>query len=76
LGGQPVVAGFNGAQISSDGGALLLREAERSLKLVQRLAAYIADCAWSVRRIVLQLSSAWPWHTVFRQAAARLMAAV
>jgi len=25
---------------------------------------------------VLQLSSAWPWHAVFRQAAARLMAAV
>ena len=30
----------------------------------------------SVRRIVLQLSSGWPWHAVFRQAAARLMAAV
>jgi len=28
-----------------------------------------------VRRIVLQLSSGWPWHAVFRQAAARLMAA-
>jgi len=58
---------------------LLLREAERSLKLGyragRRLATCIADCAWSVRRIVLQLSSGWPWHAVFRQAAARLMAA-
>jgi len=30
----------------------------------------------SVRRIVLQLSGGWPWHVVFRPAAARLMAAV
>jgi len=33
FGRHPVVADFNGAQISSDGRALLLREAERSLNL-------------------------------------------
>jgi len=52
---------------------LLLREAQRALKLVQQLAACSADCAWSVRRILPQLSSCWPWHAVFKQAAARLM---
>ena len=35
-----------------------------------------ARITWSVRRIVLQLSNGWPWHAVFRQAAARLMVAV
>jgi len=43
FGSQSVIAEFIGGQISSSGGASLLREAERSLKLVERLAACIAD---------------------------------
>jgi len=82
-----VIADFSAGQISSDGGALLLREAVRSLKLGQRLGAGSADFAWvggsvgrcggaAVRRIMPQLSSAWSWQAAFRQAAARSMAAV
>jgi len=43
FGRQSVCADFDGGQISSDGGALLLREAERRLGLVGRLAAGITD---------------------------------
>ena len=46
FGRQLVDADFNGGQISSDGGALLPREDERAFKLVRRLTACIADCAW------------------------------
>jgi hypothetical protein len=34
-----VEAGFHGGRVSSDGGALLLREAERKINLLGRLAA-------------------------------------
>ena len=40
---QTVVAEFNGAQSSSDGGGLLLREADRRLKLIDRLAICFFD---------------------------------
>ena len=41
--GKSVVAKFDGGQLSSDGGLLLLREAEQRLGVAQRLAACIQD---------------------------------
>ncbi len=43
LGRQRVVAGFDGGHISSDGGALLLREMGLRLGLTQRLASCFTD---------------------------------
>jgi Transposase DDE domain group 1 len=43
LGRRPVVADFAGGSITSDAGALLLREADRRLGLVDRLDAVIPD---------------------------------
>jgi hypothetical protein len=40
---EPVVVEFDGEQSSSDGGALLLREVDRRLRLTERLAACFAD---------------------------------
>jgi len=40
---QKIVADFNGGQLTSDAGGLLLREADRKLGLIQRLAACIPD---------------------------------
>jgi hypothetical protein len=40
---QRVMAEFNGAQSSTDGGGLLLREADRRLKLMERLAVCFSD---------------------------------
>ena len=40
---RPVVAQFEGGQITSDGGALLLRETDRRLNLMPRLAACFDD---------------------------------
>ena len=40
---KQVVAEFDGEQSSSDGGALLLREADRRLRLTERLAGCFAD---------------------------------
>lgn len=40
---QQVMAEFNGAQSSTDGGGLLLREADRRLKLMERLAVCFSD---------------------------------
>jgi len=42
-GRREVVANFDGGTISSDGGALLLREVDRRLKLVERLAGCFRD---------------------------------
>ena len=36
-------AGFTGGQVSSDGGALLLRETDRKINLLDRLAACFTD---------------------------------
>ena len=41
--GLPVVARFDGGQLSSDGGLLALREVERRLGIADRLAACIDD---------------------------------
>ena len=43
VGGRQVVADFNGGSITSDAGALLLREVDRHLGLIDRLDAVIPD---------------------------------
>lgn len=40
---QQVVADFDGGRLTSDGGGLLLREADHALRLTQRLAACLTD---------------------------------
>lgn len=41
--GKPVVARFDGGQLSSDGGVLLLAEVERKLRIADRLARCVED---------------------------------
>ncbi len=41
--GKPLIARFDGGQLSSDGGLLALREVERRLGLAERLAACLDD---------------------------------
>jgi hypothetical protein len=43
VGGKPLIARFDGGQLSSDGGLLALREVERRLGIADRLAACIED---------------------------------
>lgn len=43
LNSQKIVANFDGGRLTSDGGGLLLREADRHLGLIRRLAACIPD---------------------------------
>src|SRR3954453_18247968 len=43
LGSREVLAGFDGGDISSDGGALLLREAERLTGVIRQFAACFTD---------------------------------
>ncbi len=43
--GKPVVARFDGRQLSSDGGILLLAQVERRLGIAERLARCIEDPA-------------------------------
>lgn len=43
IGGKPLVARFDGGQLSSDGGLLALREVERRLGIAARLAACIDE---------------------------------
>jgi hypothetical protein len=54
---RSVVAGFDGGTITSDGGALLLRETNRRLKLLPRLAGCFCDKRnpWYVRHPVEEL---------------------
>lgn len=40
---QQIVADFDGGRLTSDAGGLLLREADRELGLIRRLAACIPD---------------------------------
>ena len=40
---QKIVADFDGGRLTSDAGGLLLREADRQLGLIERLAACIPD---------------------------------
>ena len=41
--GKPIIARFDGGQLSSDGGVLALREIERRLGVADRLAVCVAD---------------------------------
>jgi|SRR5215207_4420845 len=41
--GHPIIARFDGGQLSSDGGVLALREIESRLGIADRLAACVAD---------------------------------
>ncbi len=41
--GKPIIARFDGGQLSSDGGILALREIETRLDIANRLAACVAD---------------------------------
>jgi hypothetical protein len=43
VGGKPLIARFDGGQLSSDGGLLALREVERRLGMADRLAACMDD---------------------------------
>ena len=43
LGRRKVVGGFNGGEISSDGGGLLLREVEQRTHILRRLSACFTD---------------------------------
>ena len=43
LGGKAAVARFDGGLLSSDGGALALREVEQRLRVAERLAACMTD---------------------------------
>jgi len=43
VGGKPIMARFDGGQLSSDAGVLALREVERRLGIAERLAACIED---------------------------------
>jgi hypothetical protein len=54
---KPVVATFDGGRITSDGGALLLRETDRRLNLLPRLAACFDDSRnpWFTRYSVEEL---------------------
>jgi hypothetical protein len=41
--GRHVVAAFDGGAVTSDAGALLLRETDRAIRLVERVAACFSD---------------------------------
>jgi hypothetical protein len=43
VGGKKIVAAFDGGRLTSDGGIMVLADAERSLGICERLAAVIAD---------------------------------
>ena len=43
MGGRRVVGRFDGGRMSSDGGAMLLREADRRVGLTERLAGCFRD---------------------------------
>ncbi len=65
-----VEAGFTAGQVSSDGGALLLREADRKINLLGRLAGCFIDGrapaagqAPACRRCWRSASTGWRWAT-------------
>lgn len=64
LGSRPVVADFNGGYLSSDGGALLLRQIDRGLILSGSLAGCFAD----------QRDPRWVEHSVPELLSQRLIA--
>lgn len=54
---RKVQAEFNGGDITSDGGVMLLREVDRRLKLTKRIAATLNDprCSWKTRHSLLSM---------------------
>ena len=59
FGAREIVARFDGGTISSDGGALLLRETDKRLNLLARLSQCFLDgrAQWMVRHSVLEMVS-------------------
>jgi Transposase DDE domain group 1 len=59
FGSREIVARFDGGTISSDGGALLLRETDKRLNLLARLSQCFLDgrAQWMVRHSVLEMVS-------------------
>jgi Transposase DDE domain group 1 len=47
--GRRVVAAFDGGAVTSDAGAVLLREADRAIGLIERVAACFTDIATPTR---------------------------
>jgi hypothetical protein len=45
ISGRPVAVKFDGGSLSSDGGVPALREVEQCLRVADRLAARVVDCA-------------------------------
>src|SRR5271157_4989451 len=60
---RPVVAQFDGARMTTDGGALLLRQADRKIGLLRRAAACFRDGRDPRRH-------AYPWKQLFAVACA------
>lgn len=60
-GGRRVVADFDGGMVSSDGGALLLGETDKAIRLVERFAACFQDFRNPL--YVVQSSSSEPTTT-------------
>ena len=59
--GRRVVASFDGGAITSDGGALLLGQTDRAIRLTERFAACFADTraaelVWNTRSRPMVLS--------------------
>ena len=50
--GKPIVARFDGGQLSSDGSVLMLREIEQRLGIADRLAACVTDPRDPQREVV------------------------
>src|SRR5438477_5237691 len=67
--GRAVVAGFDGGDITSNAGALLLGQVDRGLGLMRRFAACFTDrrnpyfVEHQVETLVGSGSSAWRWAT-------------
>ncbi len=53
VGGKPVIARFDGGQLSSDGGLLVLREVEQRLDVAARLA----ELCWNLGDAVIRRRS-------------------
>ena len=76
-GSRQVVARFDGGTMSSDGGSLLLRETDRRLNLLPRLAACFQDrrdlrfITHSLSELVAQRHPVDPLGNQFRQAVSR-----
>ena len=61
---KKVSAAFDGGLISSDGGLVLLREAERSLRLAETLASCIRDRRNQAQIVHALSARVWRWAGV------------